>query len=115
MRSERLDASLRNRPAVFLLAAALALPAAAQAAVGVSEIAGKDGDGAVTIFYPSSSEAQPLKRGPFTLDFASQGALSSSRTAPAAPPGCTPTWLAPWSKAVSWWLCPSTAATTSRT
>ena len=74
MGSERLDASLRNLPAVFLLAAALALPAAAQAAVGVTEIAGTDGSGPVTIFYSSSSEAQPLKRGPFTLNFASQGA-----------------------------------------
>src|SRR5258706_11391950 len=74
MGSERLSASLRNPPAVFLLAAALALPAAAQASVGVSEIAAKDGSGPVTIFYSSSSEAQPLKRGPFTLDFASQGA-----------------------------------------
>src|SRR5436190_19382913 len=69
MGSER----LRNPPAVFLLAAALALPAAAQAAVGVTEIAAKDG-GPVTLFYHSSSEAQPLKRGPFTLKFASQGA-----------------------------------------
>src|SRR2546425_10936069 len=74
MASERLDASLRNLPAVFLFAAALALPPAAQAAVGVSEIAGKDGSGPVTIFYSSSSEAQPLKRGPFTLHLASQGA-----------------------------------------
>src|SRR2546425_1971075 len=74
MGSERLDASSRNPLAVFLFAAALALPAAAQAAVAVSEIAGKDGSGPVTIFYSSSSEAQPLKRGPFTLNFASQGA-----------------------------------------
>src|SRR6266852_3389148 len=74
MGSERLDASLRNPPALFLLAAALALPAAAQAAVGVTEIAGKDGGGPVTVFYPSSGEAQPLKRGPFTLNFALQGA-----------------------------------------
>jgi predicted dienelactone hydrolase len=74
MGSERLDASARNFPAVFLLAAALALPVAAQAAVGVTEIAGKDGSSPVTIFYPSSGEAQPLKRGPFTLDFAAQSA-----------------------------------------
>src|SRR2546430_15432810 len=73
MGSRRLDASLRNLPAVFLLAAALTLPAAAQAAVGVTEIAAKDG-GPVTLFYPSSSEEKPLKRGPFTLNFASQGA-----------------------------------------
>src|SRR5439155_23537293 len=54
-------------------AAALALPATAQAAVGVTEIASKDGD-PVTVFYPSSAEEKPLKRGPFTLNFASQGA-----------------------------------------
>jgi len=73
MGSRRIDASLRSLPALFLLAAALALPAATRAAVGVTEIAAKDG-GPVTLFYPSSSEAQPLKRGPFTLNFASQGA-----------------------------------------
>ena len=66
----QLNPSSRN----FLLAAALVLPAAVQAAVGVAEIAGKDGDGPVTVFYPSRSEARPLKRGPFTLNLASQGA-----------------------------------------
>jgi len=70
---ERLNASLPNPRAAFLLAAALALPATAQAAVGVTEIASKDGD-PVTVFYPSSAEEKPLKRGPFTLNFASQGA-----------------------------------------
>jgi|SRR5882672_10676193 len=70
----RLSPSSRNTTAAFLLAAALALPAAAQAAVGATEIAGKDGSGSVTVFYPSSSEARPLKRGPFTLDLAWQGA-----------------------------------------
>jgi len=59
--------------AVFLLAAALALPAAAHAAVGVTEITSKDGE-PVTVFYPSSGEERPLKRGPFTLDVAWQGA-----------------------------------------
>src|ERR1700674_5353691 len=60
----------------ILLAAALALlSVAAQAAVvGVTQIAGKDGDGPVTVFYPSSGEAQPVKRGPFTLNLAVQGA-----------------------------------------
>jgi hypothetical protein len=52
MGSERLDASARNFPAVFLLAAA-------QAAVGVSEIAGNDGSGPVTIFYPSHATSAP--------------------------------------------------------
>lgn len=58
----------------FLLAAALGLlVATAQAAVGLTEIAGKNGDGPVTVYYPSNSEAQPLKRGPFTLQIALQG------------------------------------------
>jgi len=74
MGSGRLKPRLRNKAAVFLLAAALALPAAAPAAVGVTEIAGKDGSSPVTVFYPSSAEAQPLQRGPFTLQFAEQGA-----------------------------------------
>jgi len=68
----RLNPRLRNAPAVFLLAAALALPAAAHAAVGVTEIASKDGD-PVTIFYPSSAEEKALKRGPFTLHLVPQG------------------------------------------
>lgn len=58
----------------FLLAATLVLlSAAAPAAVGLTEIIGKAPDGPVTIYYPSSSEAQPLKRGPFTLQLAVQG------------------------------------------
>ena len=69
--TERLNPSLRS-PAVFLLAAALALPAAARATVGVAEITSKDG-GTVTVFYPSSGEERPLKRGPFTLEVAWQG------------------------------------------
>src|SRR5256885_15828122 len=69
----RLNPRLRNAPAVFLLAAALTLPAAAQATAGVTEMAGKDSD-PVTVFYPSSAEEKTLKRGPFTLQFAAQGA-----------------------------------------
>src|SRR4029450_8810404 len=43
----------------FLLAAALALFAAtAEAAVGLTEIAGKEGDGVVTVYYPSSRGAR---------------------------------------------------------
>jgi predicted dienelactone hydrolase len=59
------------RPLVFLF---FFLAAAAQAAVGLTELAGIDGDGPVTVFYPSSSEAKPLKRGPFDLTLAWQGA-----------------------------------------
>jgi predicted dienelactone hydrolase len=60
----------------ILLAAALALlSVAAQAAfVGVTQIAGKDGDGPVTLFYPSSGEAKEVKRGPFMLKLAAEGA-----------------------------------------
>jgi predicted dienelactone hydrolase len=47
--------------------------ATAQAAVGLTEIAGTDGDGAVTVYYPSSSEAQTVKQGPFTNRVARHG------------------------------------------
>lgn len=55
---------------LFLLCAA-ALPA--HSAVGLTELAGLEGDGPVTVFYPSSGEAQPIKRGPFNLNLAWQG------------------------------------------
>lgn len=59
----------------LLLAAALAgLAARADAAVGLIEIAGTDGDGPVTVYYPSTSEAKTVNRGPFTLDVAWRGA-----------------------------------------
>ena len=63
---------------LLLLAAALLLCAAtaatADAAVGLTEIAGADGDGPVTVYYPTGAEAQALKRGPFTFQLAWQGA-----------------------------------------
>lgn len=49
------------------------LTALAQASVGLSEIAATVDDGPVTLYYPSSSEAQPLQRGRFTLSLAAQG------------------------------------------
>lgn len=65
------------RPALlsrWLLAAALALVAsAADASVGVTEIAATDVDGPVTVFYPSDGEARPLRRGPFSLPAALDG------------------------------------------
>jgi predicted dienelactone hydrolase len=64
----------RIHHARFLLAATLVLlSAVAQAAVGLTEITGKGADGPVTVYYPSSSEAQPLKRGPFALHVALEG------------------------------------------
>jgi len=53
----------------LLAAALIALAATAQAAVGLTEIPGKEGDGAVTVYYPSSSDAQTVKRGPFSLSW----------------------------------------------
>jgi predicted dienelactone hydrolase len=58
----------------FLIFLLLFLGAAAQAATGLTELPGVDGDNPVTVLYPSSSEAQPLKRGPFTINAAWQGA-----------------------------------------
>ncbi len=43
-------------------------------AAGLTEIAGRDGDGPVTVFYPSSGTAAPLKRGPFTMQLVENGA-----------------------------------------
>jgi predicted dienelactone hydrolase len=65
-----------SRACWILLVVALALcSVAAQAAVvGVTQIAGKDGDGPVTVFYPSSGEEKEVKRGPFTLKLAAEGA-----------------------------------------
>ena len=58
----------------YLLVVALAFAAAcAQAGVGVTEIPGVKGDAPVTVFYPSSAQDQPLQRGPFALQLASQG------------------------------------------
>lgn len=58
-----------------VLAGLLALSAGlAQAGVGLREIAGLQGDGPVTVYYPSSSADQPLQRGPFHLQLAWQGA-----------------------------------------
>ncbi len=58
-----------------LLALFLALwCATARATVGLTELRGLEGDGPVTVFYPSSSAAAELKRGPFTLQVAQNGA-----------------------------------------
>ena len=58
----------------FLASLLFFLAAAAQAAVGLTELPGIDGDGPVMVFYPSSGEAKPLKRGPFAPTAAWQGA-----------------------------------------
>ena len=63
-----------NRLRLLLLFVLVLSAGRTEASVGLTEIPGKDGDGPVTVFYPSSSEAQTLKRGPFTLQMAWQGA-----------------------------------------
>jgi len=55
----------------YLLVSALAfLAVLAYADVGTSEIAGLEGNGPVTMFYPSSGKAAPVERGPFQLPLA---------------------------------------------
>ena len=52
----------------YLLVCLLALLAAgAQAGVGLAELPGRNGDGPVTVFYPTSAPDQDVLRGPFTL------------------------------------------------
>jgi len=46
---------------------------AAQASVGLTELPGHDGDGPVTVFYPSSSPAQAVQHANVTLSVAPQG------------------------------------------
>ena len=59
----------------YLLVCVLAVAAAwAQAGVGLTNLPGREGDGPVTVFYPSSAADQPLRRGPFTLTVAQDGA-----------------------------------------
>ncbi len=58
---------------LFLVIALVVAVATAEASVGLTEIAGKDGDGPVTVYYPSNSEAKAVKRGPFTLHLAVEG------------------------------------------
>ena len=56
------------------LAAGLLAAAPARAAVGLAEITGNDRDGAVTVYYPSDQAAQAVRRGPFTLQLATDAA-----------------------------------------
>jgi len=57
----------------FIVTLLLLLGAAAQASVGVTELPGLQGDGPVTVFYPSSSEAKPIQRGPYAFTLAAKG------------------------------------------
>lgn len=58
----------------FVLACLLSLGAAwAHAGVGLTTLPGMQGDGPVTVFYPSRAAEQRLPRGPFVLQFAPDG------------------------------------------
>ena len=65
---------LRAGVKVFCCALFALLGVAAQASTGLTELAGLEGDGPVTVFYPSSGAAAPVKRGPFEFSLAWQGA-----------------------------------------
>jgi len=71
MRLTRLVAALSLAAAAFAFAAG-----AAEASVGLTQIAAKDGLGVVTVYYPSTSEAPTIKRGPFTFQMAADGTPS---------------------------------------
>ena len=54
----------------FLLCLLSLAAAWAQAAVGLTELPGLQGDGPVTVFYPTAAMQQTVQRGPFTLQLA---------------------------------------------
>ena len=58
----------------FALICVFFCSANALAAVGLTQIPGREGDGPVTVFYPSGAEAREVKRGPFALQVAENGA-----------------------------------------
>lgn len=64
-----------SRLCSLLLALLVPLAAAtAEAAVGLTQIPGRDGNGVITVYYPSSGEAHPMKRVLFSFQLAADGA-----------------------------------------
>lgn len=58
----------------YLLTCLFSLAAACvQAGMGLAELPGQNGDGPVTVYYPSSDGNKPVTHGPFTLNLAWQG------------------------------------------
>lgn len=57
----------------FLAAALTLCCTLADASVGLTELTGLQGDGPVTVFYPSDSPEASLQRGPFSLKLAAGG------------------------------------------
>jgi predicted dienelactone hydrolase len=64
----------RERARRWQAGVALCLLSALAQAGGLTQIAGREGDGPVTVFYPSNSTVAPLKRGPFTIQAAENAA-----------------------------------------
>lgn len=58
----------------LLACAAAATSLASHAGTGLTELPGLQGDGPVTVFYPSTGADQAVQRGPFALQLAWQGA-----------------------------------------
>lgn len=69
----RSSAGLRVLARVAFVAVFVSGAALAKASVGLDQIDGLAGDGPVTLYYPSSTAAQSVQRGPFTFDVAWQG------------------------------------------
>lgn len=64
---------LRRLTLALLTLATWGAATTSQAGTGLMELPGLQGDGPVTVFYPSSSADEPVQRGPFPLQLAWQG------------------------------------------
>lgn len=65
----------------YLFTGLLSLAAAsAQAGVGLTELPGLQGDGPITMYYPSAGEDKPVQIGPFTLQLDRQGKVVRGNT-----------------------------------
>ena len=65
---------MRTIAACLLTATCAVLPALAHAAMGLAELPGLQGDGPVTVFYPTSAPETAVQRKVFTLSVALDGA-----------------------------------------
>lgn len=65
-----MKAALRYAAVVLLAVAAAAAPLAGRAGVGLMQLPAREGDGPVTVFYPTASADRPVVRGPFTVRLA---------------------------------------------
>ena len=76
MRFTRLAVAMSFAPTVLATAAFAFAAGAAEASVGLTQIPATNDLGVVTVYYPSTSEAQTIKRGPFTFQMAADGTPS---------------------------------------